>query len=296
MFSVRTLDEVVSTNEEVKRAIADDRPEGLVVRAHRQSGGYGRDGRRWESPLGGLYFSMLLRPDVDACQLSTLPLVVGLAVREALGEFVSADMFSAVQIKWPNDIVLVGAAMQPESEATQPERAAMQPELEKRAAMCSEPVERASERGERPLVKKLCGISAEAHDGAVCVGVGVNVKRPQIMPTVQGKNSPVYLAEIASESAASFQDGALQTQVLEAILRHFEPSYRRWKEEGFAPFAPLCNACFALAGVRVAILDRAGRELASGQACGVDGQGFLLLEDAAGITRAISTGEAHIQL
>lgn len=282
MFSVRTLDEVVSTNEEVKRAIADDRPEGLVVRAHRQSGGYGRDGRRWESPLGGLYFSMLLRPDVDACQLSTLPLVVGLAVREALGEFVSADMFSAVQIKWPNDIVFVGAATQPE--------------LEKRAAMCSEPAERASERGERPLVKKLCGISTEAHDGAVCVGVGVNVKRPQIMPTVQGKNSPVYLAEIASESAASFQDGALQTQVLEAILRHFEPSYRRWKEEGFAPFAPLCNACFALAGVRVAILDRAGRELASGQACGVDGQGFLLLEDAAGITRAVSTGEAHIQL
>lgn len=282
MFSVRMLDEVVSTNEEVKRAIADDRPEGLVVRAHRQSGGYGRDGRRWESPLGGLYFSMLLRPDVDACQLSTLPLVVGLAVREALGEFVSADMFSAVQIKWPNDIVLVGAAMQPE--------------LEKRAAMCPQPAERASERGERPLVKKLCGISTEAHDGAVCVGVGVNVKRPQIMPTVQGKNSPVYLAEIASESAASFQDGALQTQVLEAILRHFEPSYRRWKEEGFAPFAPLCNACFALAGVRVAILDRAGRELASGQACGVDGQGFLLLEDAAGITRAISSGEAHIQL
>lgn len=289
MFSVRTLDEVVSTNEEVKRAIADDRPEGLVVRAHRQSGGYGRDGRRWESPLGGLYFSMLLRPDVDACQLSTLPLVVGLAVREALGEFVSADMFSAVQIKWPNDIVFVGAAMQPEFEATQPE-------LEKCAAMCPEPAERASERGERPLVKKLCGISTEAHDGAVCVGVGVNVKRPQIMPAVQGKNSPVYLAEIASESAASFQDGALQAQVLEAILRHFEPSYRRWKEEGFAPFAPLCNACFALAGVRVAILDRAGRELASGRACGIDGQGFLLLEDSAGIMRAVSSGEAHIQL
>lgn len=282
MFSVRTLDEVVSTNEEVKRAIADNRPEGLVVRAHRQSGGYGRDGRRWESPLGGLYFSMLLRPDVDACQLSTLPLVVGLAVREALGEFVSADMFSAVQIKWPNDIVLA--------------RAAMQPEREECAAMCAEPAERASERGERPLVKKLCGISTEAHDGAVCVGVGVNVKRPQIMPAVQGKNSPVYLAEIASESAAPFQDGAFQAQVLEAILRHFEPSYRRWKEEGFAPFAPLCNACSALAGVRVAILDRAGRELASGRACGIDDQGFLLLEDAAGIMRAISSGEAHIQL
>ena len=83
MFRLREFDEVTSTNEVVKHALEEGEPEGLAVRARCQSGGYGRQGRTWASPEGGLYLSLLLRPHVPPAQLPTLSLVAGLAVREA---------------------------------------------------------------------------------------------------------------------------------------------------------------------------------------------------------------------
>ena len=43
-FRLRVLDEVTSTNDEVKRALEAGEPEGLALRARRQTGGYGRQG------------------------------------------------------------------------------------------------------------------------------------------------------------------------------------------------------------------------------------------------------------
>ncbi|MFR1637678.1 MAG: biotin--[acetyl-CoA-carboxylase] ligase [Eggerthellaceae bacterium] len=81
-------------------------PEGLVVRALRQVSGYGRQGRSWTSPEGGLYCSLLLRPQVAPRELPTLSLVVGMAVRRALVALAGARAEEAVRIKWPNDVVL----------------------------------------------------------------------------------------------------------------------------------------------------------------------------------------------
>ena len=83
-FRLRELAEVSSTNDVVKRALEAGEPEGLAVRACRQTGGYGRQGRTWTSPEGGLYLSLLLRPRVPSAQLPTLSLVAGLAVRFVL--------------------------------------------------------------------------------------------------------------------------------------------------------------------------------------------------------------------
>ena len=99
------LDEVASTNEVVKTALREGKAEGLVVRARRQTGGYGRQGRIWDSPEGGLYMSMLLRPDVAGSGLATLSLVAGLAVQRALAAMAEAPFRDAIQLKWPNDIV-----------------------------------------------------------------------------------------------------------------------------------------------------------------------------------------------
>ena len=82
-FRVESLEAVGSTNDEVKRALEAGEPEGLAVRARRQTGGYGRQGRAWASPEGGMYLSLLLRPDVPPAQLPTLSLVTGLAVGPA---------------------------------------------------------------------------------------------------------------------------------------------------------------------------------------------------------------------
>ena len=104
-FRVRALEETTSTNDEVKRAIEAGEPEGLAVRALRQTGGYGRQGRTWKSPDGGLYMSLLLRPRVPMTQLSTLSLACGVAVRRALCSLAPADVASDIQIKWPNDVL-----------------------------------------------------------------------------------------------------------------------------------------------------------------------------------------------
>ena len=74
----------IALHDEVKRALEAGEPEGLVVRALRQVSGYGRQGRSWTSPEGGLYCSLLLRPQVAPRELPTLSLVVGMAVRRAL--------------------------------------------------------------------------------------------------------------------------------------------------------------------------------------------------------------------
>ena len=98
MFRIEVHDEVTSTNLEVKRALRAGESEGLVVRAYRQSGGYGRQGRSWASPLGGLYCSWLLRPFVSPGQLPTLSLVVALAFRHALASLADEGLLKTLDL------------------------------------------------------------------------------------------------------------------------------------------------------------------------------------------------------
>lgn len=109
-FRLQRHDAVVSTNALVKEALEAGAPEGLVVRSAVQSGGYGRQGRRWSSPAGGLYQSLLLRPVAPMPQLPTLGLVVALAMVRALGEAAPAAA-GVLQVKWPNDVMADGAKM-----------------------------------------------------------------------------------------------------------------------------------------------------------------------------------------
>ena len=103
-FRIARYDQIGSTNAEIKRIIETGGPEGSVCRARVQTEGYGRQGRVWSSPEGGLYQSLLLRPNTPMAQLPTLALVVALAVREAaLAE--SAAASSDIKVKWPNDVM-----------------------------------------------------------------------------------------------------------------------------------------------------------------------------------------------
>jgi BirA family biotin operon repressor/biotin-[acetyl-CoA-carboxylase] ligase len=75
-----------------------------VVLADRQTAGRGRAGRRWWSPAGGLYVSVLLdTPPAGATRPGVLALMGGVAVAEALRE-------SGVEarLKWPNDVRVGG--------------------------------------------------------------------------------------------------------------------------------------------------------------------------------------------
>jgi len=95
------LKEVDSTQDEAKRRLQESNP--VLVLAERQSRGRGRQGRVWESPPGGLWFSMGFRERKSdiAGNITLLPLLTGVAVARGL----RALRFDA-RIKWPNDILV----------------------------------------------------------------------------------------------------------------------------------------------------------------------------------------------
>ena len=93
--------ETDSTNNMAKRN--SERGDGTVFAADRQTAGRGRSGKKWLSAdSGGLFMSILLKPDLPPDSLSTMTLVVGLAVTKALRKLTGEE----ICIKWPNDIVL----------------------------------------------------------------------------------------------------------------------------------------------------------------------------------------------
>jgi BirA family biotin operon repressor/biotin-[acetyl-CoA-carboxylase] ligase len=94
-------DVLPSTNDRLKELARGGAPAWTVVLADEQTAGRGRQGRAWESPKGGLYLSVLLRPSSASAAL--LPLAAGVAVAEALGHF-----GVPAQLKWPNDVLLEG--------------------------------------------------------------------------------------------------------------------------------------------------------------------------------------------
>jgi len=83
---------------------AEGAAEGTLVWTKRQTGGRGRLGRVWESPEGGVYFSIILRPERPATETPQLSLVAGLAATEAIRECVNLSP----RIRWPNDVFLGG--------------------------------------------------------------------------------------------------------------------------------------------------------------------------------------------
>lgn len=297
-FRVRFLDETPSTNDEVKRALEAGESEGLVVRARRQVAGYGRQGRAWTSPEGGLYCSLLLRPQVEPVVLPTLSLVAGIAVRRAIVALVGASAGEVVKIKWPNDVVVVQGRNDAFGRVAEHDRCTRFLQQGQKHDQSENRVQRpcsaaggyaAVPWGSSTLVPaKLCGISLEAHRGGVCVGVGVNVLSSDERPDVGGKNRPAYVADFIAEQTPSVE------AALNAFLAAFAPLYDQWMRDGFSPFVSEFNAHSSLVGREVSVVDRAGAIFAGGVVQRVDYQGRLVVRDALGAEVPISSGEAHL--
>lgn len=92
-----------STNDDAMAMAKAGAPHGLTIVAERQRRGRGRRGREWFSAPGTcLTFSLLLRASWSVEELSVLPLVMGLAVRQAVVQRVAGR----VAVKWPNDVMV----------------------------------------------------------------------------------------------------------------------------------------------------------------------------------------------
>jgi BirA family biotin operon repressor/biotin-[acetyl-CoA-carboxylase] ligase len=101
-----TLDEVDSTNDEAKRRAEAGAPEGTLVIARRQTAGRGRRDRRWHSPEGNLYMSLVVRPEGTAAEAARLSFVAAVALGDALSGLVPPLL--ELSYKWPNDLLANG--------------------------------------------------------------------------------------------------------------------------------------------------------------------------------------------
>jgi len=142
-FDVRWLPSATSTMDEASRLAHEGAPHGVVVVADEQTSGRGRRGTIWASPPGaGLYFSFIARPSLP--ELSLLTLTAGVAVREGI----AAATGLAVDLKWPNDLII----------------------------------------GRRKLAGILAeGIAIGSRDQVVIIGVGVNVQPAAYPPEVAAR-------------------------------------------------------------------------------------------------------------
>lgn len=248
-----------STNFEIKNAIRENAPEWLIVTALEQKDGYGRQGRGWASPLGGLYMSVLLRPESHGktrSELSTFALVVSVALRRAI---LKLGYQLSVEVKWPNDV------------------------------LCEE--------------GKLCGISVEAIDDGLCVGVGLNLFIPEEESQPSGKHEPAYLMShlLRNDLPSKVSGGILlksQTEFLDQTLRlvvnELSSAYKQWLLSGFTSFKGEYQENSALDKKHIKVLSLNGDILYEGSVCGIDDEGRLCLKDNQGEIKRVHSGEVHL--
>ncbi|WP_237151615.1 biotin--[acetyl-CoA-carboxylase] ligase [Oryzibacter oryziterrae] len=108
-YRVVIFDEVGSTNTLALEMAREGEASGLWVMGRRQLAGKGRQGRAWMSEKGNLYVSLLLRNPAPMSRLGNLPLVVALAVHDAIADVLPPFARAPLEIKWPNDILYDGA-------------------------------------------------------------------------------------------------------------------------------------------------------------------------------------------
>ena len=207
----------------------DDMPEGALAACDEQTAGRGRQGRTWVSPPGtAILCSILLRPPPDRVA-SELSLVAGTAVAEAI----EAAIGLAVQVKWPNDVMLNR--------------------------------------------RKVAGILAEASDGRVIVGIGVNVsqERSELPTDTKAAAGSLYTIEGVKHERAP---------LLGSIIGHLERNYDAWLEHGLDGIYGSLGSRDFLRGRRVTV------DGSQGIGVKIDRDGRFLV-DVGGDVRAVESGE-----
>lgn len=94
-------DSLPSTADALREAALAGAPDGHAILARRQTAGRGTHGRSWDSPIGNLHLSVLLRPDAPLRDAAQHALLAAVALRDTAGPH--------TQLKWPNDLMRDGA-------------------------------------------------------------------------------------------------------------------------------------------------------------------------------------------
>ena len=99
---ILSYEHIDSTNRVARELALEGCAGGTVVQASSQSSGRGQYGREFSSPPGGLYFTLVLVPDLPVSALPLVTLATGVACRETICAATGLQPL----IKWPNDLFL----------------------------------------------------------------------------------------------------------------------------------------------------------------------------------------------
>lgn len=98
------FEEIDSTQNFAEQIALDEKENGTIVIAGKQTAGKGRLDRKWTSPKGGIWFSLIIHPKFDVSTSTIVPIAGAVALAKAIKNTLDID----VSVKWPNDITLNG--------------------------------------------------------------------------------------------------------------------------------------------------------------------------------------------
>ena len=237
-----------STNTALLEAAANGAAEGTVYVADEQTAGRGRGGHTWHSEPGhGLYVSALAKPSLQLKDALLLSLATGLAVQQAVREVAAV----ALDIRWPNDLLLTNA--------------------DGRTRKCGGIlVETAVEPGSDPWLRYAV------------IGVGLNVHHAAFPP---------QLAELATSLRLATDAALARTPLLIALLRALDLELAALERDPAAGHASLlarfAEASSWVRGKRVHVPEQGGY---TGCTSGLDSRGFLLVASDDGLQRTVLSG------
>jgi len=96
------FNKIQSTNLYAKKLVNENIDEGTIVIADVQTKGRGRKNRSWVSPYGGLWFSVILYPDIIPKRGMAITMAASISVSQAIKDITGLK----TKIKWPNDVLL----------------------------------------------------------------------------------------------------------------------------------------------------------------------------------------------
>lgn len=268
---VAVLDVTESTNNDVIRLGREGAPHGAAIAARRQTLGRGRRGHVWVSPKGGLYFSVLVRPQVPRVSFSAIPAACGLGVLDACGVLGARD----VALKWPNDIIA-----------------------------CT------GEKDGSKLGGILVEVGESTAGAFAVCGIGVNLTRPPreaIRPAavhdgMVGALPPAYLDECVGGTTVDAVGGfeKLATVFRDAVISRVDAWAHALavQPQADGPLAPLLEdyqAALALLGHGVQVVSPAGEKLGEGTFDSVDACGRAVIRLDSGFEQRFSSEQASLR-
>ena len=96
------FDTIDSTQNFAAKIASNHNENGTIIVSKHQTDGKGRLKRKWESPTGGIWMSIIIQPEFNISYITLVPIATSLALCIAIEKILKIKP----KLKWPNDVLL----------------------------------------------------------------------------------------------------------------------------------------------------------------------------------------------